>query len=291
MNPFQQRKNSLLQLKSIKGKQEAVIHNILINKQEKPCPNCGENFTIEAWENNFQVCPYCGHHEKLAVNKRLAMVMDKDSFIEMDAGIVGGNPLSFPGYAQKVRALRKDLPINEAVVCGRGEIKGIPLVTAVMDSSFLMGSMGTAVGEKITRAVEYATEHSLPIVIFAASGGARMQEGILSLMQMAKTAGALQRHSQAGQFYLSILTNPTTGGVTASFAFLGDIILAEPKALIAFAGPRVIKETIKEELPEGFQTSEYLLHHGFLDGIVTRQNMRDNIAALLSLHQRREHNG
>ena len=291
MNPFQQRKNSLLQLKSIKGQKEAVIHDLLAESKEKFCSHCTASFSAETWENNYQVCPHCGYHSKITAPKRLRYLLDKGTFTEFDDGIVGNNPLSFPGYAQKVKSLRKSLSLNEAVICGQGQIKGFPAVVAVMDSRFLMGSMGTAVGEKITRAVEYATRQGLPLIIFSASGGARMQEGILSLMQMAKTAAALERHSAAGLFYLSVLTNPTTGGVTASFGFLGDIILAEPQALRAFAGPRVIKDTIKEDLPPGFQQSEYLLEHGFLDGIVTRHAMRNNIARLLSLHGGRRSHG
>lgn len=286
MNPFQERKNNLLLLKSIKGQKDAVIYDIMSKQREVVCQRCAMVFSQEIMDENLKVCPHCGNHGKIGVWQRIEALADAGSFQEMDKSLKGVNPLNFPGYSQKIKAVKKATGLGEAVVWGTCRIKNIPAVVAVMDSGFIMGSMGTAVGEKITRAVEYATCNGLPVVIFSASGGARMQEGMLSLMQMAKTAAALERHSSRGLFYLSVLTNPTTGGVTASFAFLGDIILAEPGALIGFAGPRVIKETIKQELPQGFQRSEYLLDHGFLDGITSRKDMREEVSRLLSFHRR-----
>lgn len=286
MNPFQERKNNLLLLKSIKGQKDAVIYDIMSKQREVTCEHCSKVFSKEVMDEGLKVCPHCGYHDKLGAWDRIHALADPDTFQEMDSTLKGVNPLNFPGYSQKIKAVKKATGLGEAVVWGTCRIKNTPAVVAVMDSGFIMGSMGTAVGEKITRAVEYATDHGLGVVIFSASGGARMQEGMLSLMQMAKTAAALERHSSQGLFYLSVLTNPTTGGVTASFAFLGDIILAEPGALIGFAGPRVIKETIKQDLPQGFQRSEYLLEHGFLDGITQRKDMREEIGRLLAFHRR-----
>nr|MCR4670720.1 acetyl-CoA carboxylase carboxyl transferase subunit alpha [Saccharofermentans sp.] len=216
---------------------------------------------------------------------RIESIADKDSFTEWDDDVEETNPLKTPGYEKKIEALRTSTELHEAVVTGRCKIGGIDLVLCVMDTRFMMASMGQVVGEKITRAVERATEERLPVIIFTASGGARMQEGIISLMQMAKTSAALERHSEAGLLYVSVLTDPTTGGVTASFAMLGDIILAEPGALIGFAGPRVIEQTIGQKLPEGFQRAEFLEEHGFVDAVVPRGNMRDTLARILRMHQ------
>ena len=211
------------------------------------------------------------------------MTVDEDSFEEWEKDMEFVNPLEFRGYEEKVKSLKEKTGLSEAVVTGKASIEGNPAVIAVCDGRFLMASMGQVVGEKITRAVERATKEQLPVIIFACSGGARMQEGIVSLMQMAKTAAALKRHSDAGLLYVSVLTDPTTGGVTASFAMLGDVILAEPKALIGFAGPRVIEQTIGEKLPKGFQRSEFLLEHGFIDRIVERKETRTVLGNILQL--------
>jgi acetyl-CoA carboxylase carboxyl transferase subunit beta len=202
------------------------------------------------------------------------MIIDEGTFEEWDQGLESSDPLNFPGYKKKLSHLKQVTNLEEAVVTGKGTINGLPVVIAVMGTDFMMGSMGEVVGEKITRAVERATEERLPVIIFTCSGGARMQEGMVSLMQMAKTSAALKKHDEAGLLYITVLTDPTTGGVTASFAMLGDVILAEPKALIGFAGPRVIQQTIGQKLPEGFQTAEFLLEHGFVDKIVERRNLK-----------------
>ncbi len=219
---------------------------------------------------------------------RIREVSDRGSFREICGSLRGGNPLGFDGYEKKIELERKKTGLREAVITGTAKIDGIKTVICMMDNRFMMASMGTAVGEKITRAVEYATAKKLPLIIFCTSGGARMQEGILSLFQMAKTAAAIRRHGEAGLLYVAVLTNPTTGGVTASFASLGDITIAEPKALIGFAGPRVIEQTIGGRLPEGFQSSEYLLKHGFIDIIVPREEMREKLAAILKIHSCRK---
>ena len=217
---------------------------------------------------------------------RLSTILDPGSFRELNAKFPAGDPLSFPGYREKQRAAQRKTGLTEAAVTATGSIKGRKCVTGVLDSRFFMGSMSAAVGEKITLAIEYAMKNKLPLIIFSASGGARMQEGILSLMQMAKTSAALARFSDKGLLYISVLTDPTTGGVTASFASLGDIILAEPGALIGFAGPRVIQQTIGETLPEGFQRAEYQEEHGFVDAVVPRASMRETLAQLLRLHEK-----
>ncbi len=237
-------------------------------------------------QKNFYVCPGCGHHFKITATDRIQMLVDKDSFREITPRLKTQNVLGFPNYTQKLSHLEKTTGLNDAVVTGVAKVGGYRVVIGVMDSRFLMGSMGSVVGEKITRAIEYATKRRLPLLIFSASGGARMQEGIVSLMQMAKTSNALAKHNAAGLLYISYFTHPTTGGVTASFASLGDIMLAEPKALIGFAGPRVIEQTIKQKLPEGFQRSEFLQQQGFLDQVVERKKMRATIALLLKLHAR-----
>ncbi len=218
---------------------------------------------------------------------RIGITVDENSFREICRSVRGGNPLKFPGYSQKLKDECERTKLREAVVTGTAKIGGKKTVICVMDNRFMMASMGMAVGEKITRAFEYATKKKLPVIVFATSGGARMQEGIFSLFQMAKTAAAVKRHSEAGLLYVCVMTHPTTGGVTASFASLADIILAEPKVLIGFAGPRVIEQTIGEELPEGFQSSEYLMNHGFVDSIVERKDMRNMLMQILDIHQRR----
>ena len=236
----------------------------------------------------YKLCPNCDAHFRMSPSERIRVTCDKDSFIEFDARMESENPMEYPYYAEVIKAAQRKAGIKEGVVTGRAKIQGEDTVLAIMDSHFMMGSMGSVVGEKVTRAIEYATEHKLPIIIFTTSGGARMQEGIISLMQMAKTAEALGRHDAAGLLYVTVLTDPTTGGVTASFAMLGDIILSEPRALIGFAGQRVIKGTIHQELPEGFQRAEFQLEHGFVDRIVHREAMREELGKILRLHKRVE---
>lgn len=250
----------------------------------RACPKCSVPTSKLKLHENRMVCPHCGYHFPIGAYYRLHMLLDRGSFRELDGGRPAHDPLGFPDYPEKLDTLRERTGLTDALVTGTGRIDGYRAVFGVLDSAFLMGSMGAAVGERLTRAVEYADAHHLPLVIFSASGGARMQEGIISLMQMAKTSATLARFGQHGGFYLSVFTHPTTGGVTASFASLGDVLLAEPGALIGFAGPRVIEQTIGQKLPEGFQTAEYLEEHGFLDQIVDRRALRGVIANLLGLH-------
>ena len=286
MNPFSERKNRLRALQRVI--RSDIPPEVLARDNELlECKNCKAHVTRGDLRNANYVCPSCGYHSKLSARGRIRITADEDSFREISRSLMGHDPLKFPGYDEKIAAERKKTGMREAVITGTCRIKGIKVVMCIMDSRFMMASMGMAVGEKITRAAEYATRHRLPLVIFSASGGARMQEGILSLMQMAKTSAAIARHSEAGLLYISVLTNPTTGGVTASFASLGDIILAEPGALIGFAGPRVIEQTINEKLPEGFQSAEFQLDHGFVDAVVHRSEMKDKIALLLKLHANR----
>ncbi len=277
-NIFAKRRQKLLSMRALRDKQSQ--HS---QQGSRPlCKECGQ----EVGDYLLSVCPHCGHHGLMGGYQRLQSILDSGSFRPLEWKEEGRDPLSFPGYSEKLDTLQRKTGLSEAVVCATGTIEGNPAVVAVMDSRFLMGSMGTVVGERITRTIEHAAAKRLPLIIFSASGGARMQEGILSLMQMAKTSGALAKLGERGVPYISVLTNPTTGGVTASFASLGDIILAEPRALIGFAGPRVIQQTIGEELPEGFQRAEYLLEHGFLDAIVPRDQMREQLAQLLRLHKK-----
>lgn len=251
----------------------------------KKCNACKAAIVTEDVKNNYYICPKCHNYFRVHARRRVEMIADEGTFEEWDHGLNAGNPLSFPGYEEKVKALQEKTNLDEAVMTGRARINGNDVVLGICDGRFMMASMGWAVGEKIARAVERATEEKLPVIIFACSGGARMQEGIVSLMQMAKTSAALKKHSDAGLLYISVLTNPTTGGVTASFAMLGDVILAEPNALIGFAGPRVIEQTIGQKLPEGFQKSEFLLEHGFIDRIVEREEMKEVLASILSMHK------
>ncbi|MGL5676670.1 MAG: acetyl-CoA carboxylase, carboxyltransferase subunit beta [Cellulosilyticaceae bacterium] len=248
------------------------------------CPHCKKNIYVIDLVANVGVCTYCNGHLPLSPSTRITKLVDTNTFKELDKHMVSCNPLEFEGYDEKLEGYIKKTNQNEAVVTGVATIGGVQAVVGVMDPRFIMGSMGSVVGEKITRAIEYATKEALPIILFSASGGARMQEGIFSLMQMAKTSSALARHDDKGLLYISVLTHPTTGGVTASFAMLGDIILAEPGALVGFAGPRVIEQTIRQKLPEGFQKAEFLLEHGMIDGIVERKDMRDTLTTLLKLH-------
>ncbi len=249
------------------------------------CPDCKGSIYSQDIKHNDGICPVCHHHFPIAPRTRIHQIMDRGSWHELDKKMTSVNPLGYDAYEEKLEIAKAKTKQNEAIITGVGKIDGVRVVVGVMDSRFMMGSMGSVVGEKITRAIEYATTHKLPLILFTASGGARMQEGIFSLMQMAKTSAALARHDDAGLLYITVLTNPTTGGVTASFAMLGDIILAEPKALVGFAGPRVIEQTIKQKLPDGFQKSEFLQEHGMVDTIVKRKNMRGTLSTLLSLHQ------
>ena len=248
------------------------------------CPRCQELSPLSRYEELHRVCPKCNYHGRLSARERISITVDKESFRELDADMKSGNPISFPDYAEKQAQIRESTGLNDAIVTGTALIKGSPVVIGVMDSRYMMGSMGSVVGEKIARAFEYASEKDLPVVMFTASGGARMQEGVVSLMQMAKTSGAVKLHSDKGGFYITVLTDPTTGGVTASFASLGDIILAEPKVLIGFAGRRVIESTIKQRLPEDFQLAEFMYDKGFVDMIVERRKMRSVLSHLLKLH-------
>lgn len=254
------------------------------NEPSQTCPNCHRAIPLSLLWDNFNCCIHCGHHFRLNARQRISMLADPDSFQEHDAGLCAGDLLQFPGYPKKLETARTASGELEAVICGEAMIGAQRCCLFVMDPYFMMGSMGTVVGEKITRLFEYAMAHRLPVVGCTVSGGARMQEGILSLMQMAKTSAAIQRFSAKGGLYVSVLTHPTTGGVTASFASLGDIMLAEPGALIGFAGPRVIEQTIGEKLPAGFQRSEFQYEHGFVDKVVPRTEMRETLAQLLRLH-------
>ncbi|HCJ40416.1 acetyl-CoA carboxylase, carboxyltransferase subunit beta [uncultured Ruminococcus sp.] len=249
------------------------------------CPRCRSVTFIEEFERNGKVCPNCNYHSRLTARERLRITADDGSFREFDRKMISKNPIDFPGYDAKQKELREKTGLNDAVLTGRAKIHHEDVVLIVMDSNYMMASMGSVVGERITRAIEYATEKKLPVVAFTASGGARMQEGIVSLMQMAKTSGAVARHNEAGGLYISVMTDPTTGGVTASFASLGDIIIAEPKVLIGFAGRRVIEGTIKQKLPDDFQSAEFMLENGFVDMIVERNKMRRVLAHLIRLHR------
>ncbi len=251
----------------------------------RKCNKCGQPIYVEDVKSNYYVCPKCGGYFRMHAYRRIEMLVDEGTFEEWNQHMEFSNPLDFPGYEKKVQAAREKTNLDEAIVTGKGNIGGYPAVIGVCDARFMMSSMGHNVGEKITQAVERATREKLPVIIFAASGGARMQEGLVSLMQMAKTSAALKKHHEAGQLFISVLTDPTTGGVTASFAMLGDIIIAEPKALIGFAGPRVIEQTIGQKLPEGFQRAEFLQDHGFVDMIVERKDQKQVISQILALHQ------
>ena len=246
------------------------------------CPSCSELIHDIDLEQNLAVCPKCEHHFLFGSRDRIKSLADEGSFEEMDADLISENPLDFPEYEVKSEKQRSKSGLKDAVVCGRLTIGGKPATVAVMDFKYFAGSMGSVVGEKITRAIEAATAEKRAVIVISASSGARMQEGLLSLMQMAKTCGALARHSDAKLPYISVMTHPTTGGVSASFATVGDINIAEPKCMIGFAGPRVIKETTHQDLPEGFQTAEFMVEHGLVDKIVHRKDMRDELAKILS---------
>lgn len=252
------------------------------------CPKCQKIMYTKELQENLNVCFNCDHHMAMNAYDRIDALMDKGTFKELDKHVEPVNPLNFPNYEEKIEKDRAKTEIDEAVVTGWGTINGYKTGIAVMDSRFRMGSMGTVVGEKITRAIEYATQQQMPFIIFTASGGARMQEGILSLMQMAKVSVALNRHRETGLLYIAFMTHPTTGGVSASFASVGDINLAEPESLIGFAGRRIIEQTINEKLPDDFQTAEFLLDHGQLDKVVHRKEMKEVLTTILKLHQRGE---
>ena len=275
---FAQRRQKLLSLKALRGSSPAPAQT------EETCPACSRAVPRRKLVANRYVCPLCGHHYPVGAYYRLSLILDKGTFRELDAGLASNDPLDFPGYEAKLDQARRRTGMNEGVVTATGRMGGQRVAVGAIDSRFFMGSMSAALGEKVTRLVEFADKYRLPLILFSASGGARMQEGILSLMQMAKTSAALERFSQKGGLYISVFTHPTTGGVTASFASLGDIILSEPGALIGFAGPRVIEQTIGEKLPEGFQTAEYLLEHGFLDAIVPLPQLRSTLLQILKLH-------
>lgn len=265
---------------SLREKRPEVPQGLL-----RKCNKCGSAIIAEDVKRGYYICPKCGGYFRVHAYRRIEMIADDGTFEEWNKDLVGENPMDYKGYPEKLAAVQDKTNLTEAVVTGKAEINGMETVIGVCDGRFLMSSMGEAVGEKIARAVERATKERLPVILFACSGGARMQEGITSLMQMAKTSAALKRHSDAGLLYISVLTDPTTGGVTASFAMLGDVILAEPKALIGFAGPRVIEQTIGQKLPKGFQRSEFLLEHGFIDRIVEREELKTVLSEILQMHQ------
>lgn len=276
---------SSLELKNIRlGEKirESLDENQIPDGLFSKCDKCNEIIYSEDMIDNYYICPRCNHYFRIHPRIRLSMVLDKGSFVEWDEISEISDPLSFPGYREKLEHMKNLTNLDEAVVTGKGMINDKPVAIGVMAATFLMGSMGYVTGEKITRLIERATYEKLPLIIFCCSGGARMQEGIVSLMQMAKTSQALRRHDEEGLLYISVLTDPTTGGVMASFAMLGDVILAEPNALVGFAGPRVIEQTIGQKLPEGFQRSEFLLEHGFVDKIVKRNKLKQTLSTLIN---------
>ncbi len=268
--------------KVVKTKKNNV--DIPIGKWLK-CEECKEIVYKETVRNNLNICPNCGHYFRMHIGKRLELIIDKGTYKKFDLELEMINPLELEDYPKKIKILREKTGLDEAVSCGMGNIYGEKVIICIMDSGFLMGSMGAIVGARISYAIEQAIKQSLPLIIFTVSGGARMQEGIISLMQMAKTAATLTKLDKAGLLYISVLTDPTYGGVTASFASLGDIILAEPRAMIGFAGPRVIEQTIGETLPEGFQTAEFLLEHGFIDKIVERKDLKETLYKIIQYHK------
>jgi len=291
---FLERGNNMFEFKRIFQKSKYIeVQNLGNDGEKKPnipsgmwvkCETCGKILYNKDLEQNIMTCDNCRTHFRIGSRERINYTIDKGTFIEYDEFMTSDDPIEFEGYKEKLQNMQDKTLLNEAVITGEGKINGQDTVIAVMDSNFMMGSMGSVVGEKITRAIERATENKKPIIIFTASGGARMQEGIFSLMQMVKTSAAIARHNEKGNLYITVLTDPTTGGVTASFAMLGDIILAEPNALIGFAGKRVIEQTIKQQLPEGFQRAEFLLEKGFIDKVVDRKDMKDTLTQILKVH-------
>lgn len=273
-----ERRRRLLALKKLRGGATAP------DTTQRTCPGCGRALVEEELVANQRVCPYCGFHFAMPARERLELVLDQGTFKELDANLVSRDPLAFPDYPAKLRELQAKTGLADALVTATGKIGGAPVAVAALDTRFLMGSMGAVVGEKLTRLIERVERRHLPLIVFSASGGARMQEGIVSLMQMAKTAAACERFGARGGLFISVFTHPTTGGVTASFASLGDIMLAEPGALVGFAGPRVIEQTIGEKLPDGFQRAEFQMEHGFVDAVVPRARLRRTLISLLALH-------
>ncbi|MBO0475049.1 acetyl-coenzyme A carboxylase carboxyl transferase subunit beta [Enterococcus sp. DIV0840] len=265
------------------GDQSSVKKPAVPDNMWAKCPCCKRTLYTKDMGAE-KVCPYCGYSFRIGAWERLALTVDEKSFEEWDTDLVTKDPLDFPDYLDKIAKMQEKTELHEAVLTGKAKIDDQEIGIGVMDANFIMGSMGTVVGEKITRLFERATEQHLPVIIFTASGGARMQEGIFSLMQMAKISGALKRHSNAGLLYITVLTDPTTGGVTASFAMDGDVIIAEPQSLIGFAGRRVIEQTIRQELPDDFQKAEFLLDHGFVDKIVPRNQLRESLSKLIKIH-------
>lgn len=278
---FRKPKNELEYQEQSRQKTPSVPDDLYLS-----CPDCKHTVLKATVERHQFVCPDCQYHFKMNGRARIAFLADPDSFCELDGALSPKNLLDFPGYDEKLNQAQQESGELEGVICGTATVGGYPVALFVMDPGFILGSMGTIVGEKITRLFEYATENNLSVIGYTVSGGARMQEGILSLMQMAKTSGAVKRHNDTGLLYVAVLTNPTTGGVTASFAMEGDIILAEPKALVAFAGPRVIEQTIRQKLPSGFQRAEFLLEKGFVDAIVPRDQQKQMLTTILQLHQK-----
>lgn len=286
-NPFEKKRNWLFFLsKTRKQKTTNLKERKTLKSVLKTCDQCGTSYTLREWNDLLCVCKKCGKHHSITAYTRLHYLLDPETYQELPSPTVKVDPLSFPDYSEKLANLQTQTGLTDAVVCATGKINEMEGIFVVMDSRFLMGSMGNYVGEAVTQAIEYADQQGLPLIIFTASGGARMQEGIFSLMQMAKTSAAIGKFSKHGGFYISCLTHPTTGGVTASFASLGDITLAEPDALIGFAGPRVIEQTIRQKLPEGFQRSEYLMEHGFVDQVIPRNQFREVLSTLLRLYQK-----
>ncbi len=282
---YLKRKERLLFFKNMRKKIFDNKKEDIKNNYTKTCSTCDRVLTKEELINNLYVCPTCNRNFNLSAKDRIQMLIDVGTFKEINGRLKAHNPIKFPGYEEKIKSAIESSKINEAIITGECMIENNRCIIGVMDNNFLMGSMGEVVGEKITRAIEAAIKKKLPFIIVCTSGGARMQEGIISLMQMCKTSAALSYYNKKNLLYISVLTNPTTGGVTASFAMLGDIILAEPDALIGFAGPRVIEQTIKQKLPEGFQRSEFLLESGFIDMIVERKDLRSVLGKLLYMHQ------
>lgn len=290
---------STMQISDIFSKKRKNLNSLIKLRQKnvgegmRECPGCHEEQLIKDIRANKSICPKCNYYFPMRPKERIALLADERSFREQSQGLRTKNPLDFPDYEAKLEALREKAGNDDAIVAGVMTIHGIKAAVGVLDSSFLMGSMGTVVGERITRITEYAMKKKMPLILVSASGGARMQEGLFSLMQMAKTSAAVERFKDNGGLFISVLTNPTTGGVSASYASLGDIIIAEPKSLICFAGPRVIEQTIGEKLPDGFQKAEFLLEHGMIDMVVERGELREMLYRILKMHQRTggKHNG
>ncbi|MBP2033839.1 acetyl-CoA carboxylase carboxyl transferase subunit beta [Clostridium algifaecis] len=284
---FKRTKYITVSQKSLRdASEDSEVKPYIPNGMWVKCSKCKRVLYKSDVDRNNKVCQYCGHHFRMSAKERIKLIMDADSFEEFDVNMESANPIGFDGYEKKLKNMIEKSGIKEAVITGKGTIGKMKAVACFMDSNFMMGSMGSVVGEKITRAVEKAIELKLPLIIFTTSGGARMQEGIFSLMQMAKISAALNRLRNEGLLYVTVLTDPTTGGVTASFAMLGDIILAEPDALVGFAGKRVIEQTIRQKLPEGFQSAEFLLEHGFIDSIVSRNDLKSTLKKILVIHDR-----